>query len=79
VALDQFEWREPPPKCLPLRQVHDETREVIEALKARPGEWAHMGDFPSNHAKANLRRYGVQMASRRRRDGRYDVWVRWPE
>jgi hypothetical protein len=50
------------------------------ALQARPGEWAqYRPGYPHSASTAsNFRVGGYEATVRKRAEGGYDVWVRWP-
>lgn len=52
---------------------------LIAACKERPGKWALVGDFSSASSTDAFRKLGVETTTRRRDDGRVDLYVRWPE
>ncbi len=76
-----IEFGELPP---PLRHQPPSTvlMPIVEALKARPGEWAKVRDgVPHGTASVyqqRLKAKGCEVKTRTAPTGR-DVWARWPE
>lgn len=55
---------------------------IIEALKARPGEWALVYETPTTNSAApvvaRLKKHGAD-ATQRKSDNGAAVWARWPQ
>lgn len=80
----EFEWKEPPPTTgnggskpghTPRQR---ELNEFAELLHKNPGKYALIGQQPYAGANASFRRRGLEVATRKRPDGQYDVYVRAP-
>lgn len=72
-------WQDPPITSA-ARSRTPEIDDFVNALKARPGVWA-LWHRPVGYASAGTewrRSSGVETACRRRPDGKYDLYVRWP-
>lgn len=71
-------WQAPPAKTV-VRRKGGVRAQFIEALKARPGEWAIYGGPQYASVGTELKRAypGVDACSRKRPDGKFDVYARW--
>lgn len=67
-----------PTGIIKRRTLTTELNDLVEQVKARPGTWARLGPKPRSHAD-RFRRRGAQTRRRRRPDGAYDLYIRWPE
>ena len=76
--MDEIEWgAPPPPKPSGGRHGQGRTQSFVDALKARPGEWAKYPK-PLRSTSAYRRNFrDVEWTSRKRADGKFDVWGRW--
>jgi hypothetical protein len=72
--LGDIEWAEPQP--IPRGRAQT----FVDALRCRPGKWAK---YPTSVAKGGssttyaTNHPGTEWASRKRSDGRYDLYARW--
>lgn len=70
-------WKDPPP---PNRggTVLGKTAKFVAALRANPGRWALYRSAKTCGTVVYRRQYpGTEWTTRRREDGRYDVYARW--
>lgn len=74
--MKEIIWKEPPP-AKSGRRPDNETRKA--AMRDNPGRWLLWGDAASLTVATNLRREGFETRSSRRKDGRFDIYARFPE
>lgn len=70
-----IEWGDPP--STPTR--YGEVTRFVDALRSRPGEWAkypHHMTNASSVANNRIRFSGTEWTSRKRTDGRFDIYGR---
>lgn len=74
----ELTWTAPPPAKFGSRYAA-RLNEIVDALKARPGDWALLGASKqtSGLGSASLRKRGCKIAVRTRPDGQYDIYARW--
>lgn len=72
-ADDGFVWEDPPAPNFTGRPSGRR-----DAMRANPGRWMLFGVYASQGGTA-IRRAGFEVATRKREDGRFDVYARWPE
>lgn len=73
--MTEIEWRDPAP---PRRQTSPQTLEILRALKRNKGRWAVVKVCSYTSAAQRFRTLGCDTATRRRDDGRIDIFARWP-
>jgi hypothetical protein len=80
-------WQEPPLAVQLKDRFGDDnahvnrTRELDELtaiLKEHPGDWALVGYRSSAGGGNQYRRRGLEVTTRKLRDGRYELYTRWP-
>jgi hypothetical protein len=79
-------WKEPPPavhfqdarKGRPTFRTR-ELDEFSELLKQHPGRWALVEVRPSSGGGYKYKRRGIEVTSRKRPDGMFDIYVRAPQ
>lgn len=76
-----IEWGDPPPSTRGRSGLH---APIVEALKTRPGQWAHVRQAVTASMASQsvqvLKRLGCEATQRNDKTaGTTDVWARWPE
>lgn len=76
--VETFEWEDPPPRTTGVG--NPAVAEAIEKLKRNPGQWARVRDgMKDTGGTSTWIKRGCQAATRKREDGTFSVWARWPE
>lgn len=80
MSADEIVWTDPPRSTHPDPDSRVDRRSFVDALPARPGEWALYPATVSAASTASVYRRnfpGTEWTARKRADGRYDVYARW--
>lgn len=73
-------WKEPPAPAARGRKGGTKYAELVAELKAHPGKWALVAEGLVNRGPADyIRKQGLEVTTRIRQDGKYDVYARGPE
>lgn len=73
---DPFEWKEPP---MDNRGRPSIRRSIIDRLQTKPGQWALVAIRKDPSFSTPLKSNGCETTTRKRADGQYDIYARWPE
>jgi hypothetical protein len=75
--MADLNWQEPPPVT---RGNRTKWSVLAEQLREHPGRWALVATRPSDALATYLRRRrGLEATCRKREDGQWDVYARWPK
>ena len=76
-------WKEPPPAPRGRAKGPRNTgkgHDFAQTLKQHPGRWAYYGAHKAARTASNLElTYGLEATVRKREDGAWDVYARYPE
>lgn len=83
---DELTWREPPPPT-DYREARLRTKRatskaldaVADMLRLQPGRWLLIGQRVSSGGGESYKKRGLEVTTRLRADGQFDVYVRAPE
>ena len=76
-------WGElPPSKRGAGRHLSARRHAQIQILKANPGKWAMLDAYdkqgtPSGYARDLKKHHGLEAATRKNDEGKYELWARW--
>lgn len=76
---DEITWADPPPDR--RGQQPSQRQRFVATLQKNPGRWAQYepGHQHSSSLATAFKALGCEATTRKRDDGGYDVYVRWPE
>lgn len=75
---EDITWQDPPPVAGKMGQ-YGRIKAILQACRENPGRWALAGTYAQSGTNvARLKLQGFEATGRRREDGRFDVYVRFP-